>query len=268
MTLIQETVGGLLRDWRHRRRFSQLDLAGEAEVSARHLSFIESGRSSASREMLIRLAERLDMPLRERNRLLLAGGYAPVHQERSLDAPDMVVARAAVDAVLAGHDPFPALAIDRHWTLIAANGAVTSLLQGVAPELLAPPVNVLRLSLHPNGLAPRIENLAEWRHHLLERLRSQVAASSDPILSELHRELSALPARAGRTPARPPNAIAVPLELRDLETGKVLSLLSTTTVFGTATDVTLSELALECFYPADAATRTVLHERQRKEDPR
>ena len=258
MDTVQPTVGDLLRDWRQRRRFSQLDLAGEAEVSTRHLSFVESGRAQASREMLLRLADRLAMPLRMRNRLLAAGGYAPLHPERGLDAPDMAAARAAVDAVLNGHAPYPALAVDRHWTLVAANAAVGPLLQGAAAWLLAPPVNVLRLSLHPDGLAPRIENLAEWRHHLLERLRAQAEAAGDPVLDALHAELSALPGRGGQARPRGAAPVAVPLELRVPGMDRPLSFLSTTTVFGTATDVTLSELALECFYPADEETRAVL----------
>jgi transcriptional regulator with XRE-family HTH domain len=261
----QDSVGDVLRAWRQRRRWSQLALAGEAEISARHLSFVESGRATASREMLLRLAERLDMPLRERNRLLLAGGYAPAFSNRPLAAPDMAAARATIDAVLSGHAPFPALAIDRHWTLIAANSAVAPLLVGVAPALLEPPVNVLRLSLRPEGLAPRIVNLGEWRHHVLERLRAQIGATGDPQLVALHAELSALPKGPTRhTVAGPPNPVAAALHLRDPSSGQILALLSTTTVFGTAVDVTLAELALECFYPADAATRAALqaqHER-------
>lgn len=252
------TMGDLLRDWRARRRLSQLELASEAEVSTRHLSFIESGRASPSRGMLLRLAEPLAIPLRERNRLLLAGGYAPLHGERALDQPDMAAAKAAVAAVLAGHEPFPALAVDRHWTLVAANEALTLLLAGVAPHLLAPPINVLRLSLAPDGLAPRIVNLAESRHHLLTRLRADIDRSGDAVLAGLHEELQALPFAAGRTPPSTVNAVAVPLVLCDRASGATLSFLSTTTVFGTATDVTLAELTLECFYPADDATRAAL----------
>lgn len=253
-----DSVGDLLRDWRARRRFSQLDLAGEADISTRHLSFVESGRSVPSREMLLRLAEPLAMPLRERNRLLLAGGYAPLHRERPLDQPDMAAARAAVEAVLAGHAPFPALAVDRHWNLVAANDAVTALLGGVDPALLVPPVNILRLNLSPGGLAPRIANLAEWRHHLLARLRDEASRSSDPVLVALHAELNALPIARSSSPPRPVSAVAVPLVLTDPTKGRTLSFLSTTTVFGTATDITLAELTLECFYPADDATRTAL----------
>ena len=255
---VPTTVGDLLRAWRARRRFSQLDLACEAEVSTRHLSFVETGRAQPSREMLLRLAERLDMPLRERNRLLLAGGYAPVHPEQPLGSPDLTAARLAVEAVLSGHEPFPALAVDRHWHLVAANAAVGRLLAGVAPRLLEPPVNVLRVSLDPQGLAPRILNLSEWRHHLLGRLRAQAETSDDAALAELHAELLALPGPASRTPPSPPSPVAVPLVIADPGTGATLRFLSTTTVFGTATDVTLAELTLECFYPADAATRSAV----------
>ena len=252
------TVGDLLRDWRSRRRLSQLDLAGEAEVSTRHLSFVESGRAAPSRELLLRLAEPLALPPRERNQLLLAGGYAPLHGERSLDAADMAAARSAVEAVLRGHAPFPALAVDRHWNLVLANDGAAALLAGVAPALLAPPMNVLRASLHPDGLAPHIVNLAEWRHHLLARLRDDADRSADPTLIALHEELRALPAPANARPPGPTARIAVPLIIRDPARGTVLSFLSTTTVFGSAIDVTLAELTLECFYPADDATRQAL----------
>lgn len=258
MATHSNSVGDVLRHWRQRRRFSQLDLAGEAEVSTRHLSFVESGRASPSREMLMRLAEPLQLPLRERNRLLLAGGYAPLYSERALDAPEMADALAAVEAVLAAHMPFPALAVDRHWTLIRANAALQHLLTGIAPHLLAPPVNVLRLSLAPDGLAPAILNLAEWRHHLLARLRAEADSSGDPVLLKLHKELKALPAPASQQPSSALSTVAVPLVLTHPATGETLSFFSTTTVFGTASDVTLAELTLECFYPADAATRAAV----------
>ncbi|WP_235829759.1 helix-turn-helix transcriptional regulator [Frigidibacter oleivorans] len=252
------TVGDLLRDWRGRRRLSQLDLALEADVSTRHLSFVESGRSAASREMLLRLAAPLSLPPRERDRLLLAGGYAPLHGERAIDEPDMAAAKSVVEAVLRGHAPFPALAVDRHWNLVLANEAATALLADVAAELLEPPVNVLRASLHPKGLARHIVNLAEWRHHVLARLRHDADRSLDPALDVLHAELKALPAPNGQSATGVAGCIAVPLTLRHPASGSVLSFISTTTVFGTATDVTLSELTLECFYPADEATRLAL----------
>lgn len=258
MTHHREHVGQVLKEWRARRRLSQLDLAVEAEISARHISFVESGRSSPSRDMLARLAEQLSMPARATNRLMLAAGYAPVHSEKSLDAPDMAAARQAVETVVQGHMPFPALAVDRHWNLVLANDAIKSLLAGVSEALLHPPLNALRLSLHPDGLSSRIVNLAEWRHHLLERLRRQVDETGDEALSRLHAELSAYPAPKALPQAAGPDPLAIPLQLRDPSSGTVLSFISTTTVFGTATDVTLSELVLECFYPADAATRTAL----------
>lgn len=243
--------GDLLRGWRQRRRLSQLDLAGDADISARHLSFVETGRSTPSREMVLRLAEQLDVPLRERNALLLAAGYAPMFQERPLHDPALSAARGAVQSVLTGHEPYPALAVDRHWTLLAANRALNPLLVGVDANLLTPPVNVLRLSLHPGGLAPRIGNLGEWRHHLLTRLGGQIARSGDAELERLRRELVAYPAPDSPREVAPA-PIFVPLRL-ETERGP-LTLLSTTTVFGTPLDVTLSELAVEAFFPADTAT--------------
>ena len=255
---LQAGAGDMLREWRQRRRLSQLELAGEAEISTRHLSFVENGRSVPSRGMLMRLAERLDMPLRARNQMLHAAGFAALYSERALDAPEMSVARRTVDAVLNAHAPFPALAVDRHWTLVASNAAVAPLLAGVSPALLQGPVNVLRLSLHPDGLAPRIDNLAEWRAHLLARLQQQIDRSGDAQLVALHAELAAYPTRAADTPSHDFGGIAVPLRLRVPGEAAPLSLISTTTVFGTPVDVTLSELALECFYPADEGTREAL----------
>jgi transcriptional regulator with XRE-family HTH domain len=252
------SFGDLLREWRQRRRVSQLELALDADVSSRHLSFVETGRSQPSREMVLRLAEQLEVPLRERNRLLVAAGYAPVFPERALSDPALQAARKAIDLVLAGHEPYPALAVDRHWTLIAANAAVTRLLAGIPADMMKPPVNVLRLSLHPNGLAPRIANLPEWRAHILARLRHQIDISADPILAELLTELSGYKAPARLTPVTDGHAgVVVPFRLRT-DAG-VLSFISTTTVFGTPVDITLAELALEAFFPADAATAEALH---------
>jgi transcriptional regulator with XRE-family HTH domain len=256
-----QTFGDHLRAWRQRRRKSQLDLALDAEISARHLSFVETGRAQPSREVVMRLSERLDVPLRDRNVLLVAAGYAPVFPERQFDDPRLGAVRAAVDLVLRGHEPFPALAIDRHWTLVAANAAVGRLLGGVDRALRQPPVNVLRLSLHPRGLAPRIANFAEWRAHLLQRLRREVEMTADPALAALLDEMRDYPVRgAARDAARPPPAdrdgIAVPLTL--MTDAGALNLISTTTVFGTAVDVTLAELAVEAFFPADDATGTIL----------
>ena len=250
-------MGDLLRDWRQRRRLSQLDLSNEAGVSARHLSFLETGRAQPSREMVLHLAEQLEIPLRERNDLLLAAGYAPAYGRRRLDHPDMAAVRAAVDLVLAAYEPYPALAVDRGWHLVAGNRSVALLTDGVAPDLLEPPVNVLRLGLHPRGLAPRILNLPQWRTHLLTRLAREAHLTADPALAALHRELAALPGGRDRTP---PDGIAVPLRLRH-EDGP-LSFLSTVTTFGTAVDLTAAELSIEAFLPADAHTAAVLRDQE------
>jgi transcriptional regulator with XRE-family HTH domain len=256
MQAVQAGFGEQLRSWRRLRRMSQLDLALEAEVSSRHLSFVETGRSRPSREMVLRLAETLDVPLRSRNALLTAAGLAPQYAERDLDDPALAPARRAIDLILKGHEPFPALAVDRRWHLVAANGAIGQWLEGVAPALLAPPVNVLRLSLHPDGLAPRIVNLAEWKAHLVRRLREQHAASGDAELLALAAELEAYPApEAGET--REFGNVLVPLVL-DAGGGRRLSLLSTTTMFGTPVEVTLSEIAIEAFFPADEETAAAL----------
>jgi transcriptional regulator with XRE-family HTH domain len=259
---ITRPIGDLLREWRERRRLSQLALALEAEVSTRHLSFLETGRARPSREMVLRLTERLEVPLRERNTMLLAAGFAPAYPKRDLDDPALGVARAAIERVLAGHEPFPALAVDRYWTLVAANCVVPALLTGVASELLQLPINVLRLSLHPDGLAAQIANLPEWRAHLLARLSRQVELTADGRLSDLLQELGGYDAdremRGASESVSDYNqaSVAVPLCLHT-EHG-TLSLISTTMVFGTPIDVTLSELAIEAFFPADAATADLL----------
>jgi transcriptional regulator with XRE-family HTH domain len=255
-----QSVGILLRNWRRRRHLSQLDLACDADISARHLSFLETGRSQPSREMLLHLAEQLEIPLRERNMLLVAAGYAPVFQERSLEDPALKAARKIIDLVLAGHEPYPALAIDRHWTLVASNRTVPLLIAGVDASLLRPPVNVLRLSLHPAGLAPRIANLPEWRSHLLTRLRRQVDVSADSRLAELLSELSGYPVTGEKKydPRTSQEYAGVAVPFQFVTDGGVLSFLSTTTIFGTPLDITLSELALESFFPANAATADAL----------
>jgi len=240
---------------------SQLDFALDAEISQKHLSFIETGRSLPSRDMVVRLAEVLDVPFRDRNAMLVAAGYAPVYPARDLDDRSLAPARAAIELLLAGHEPFPALAIDRHWTMLSANGPALAFLALVSePALLAPPLNVLRLTLHPGGLAPVIANLGEWRHHLLERLRRQIRATADPGLVALLSELEAYPvAAASPSPIREDAGIGdvfVPLRLHT--TGGLLSFFSTTTVFGTPVDITLSEIAIESFFPADQATRDAL----------
>ena len=251
------TVGPLLREWRQRRRLSQLHLALEAGVSSRHLSFVETGRSRPSAAMVVHLAEVLEVPLRDRNTLLLAAGHAPLYGQRALEEPEMGPVRDAIDQVLAAHEPYPALVVDRHWGMVAANRAVGLLIGGVAPELLEPPVNVLRLSLHPDGLAPRIANLTAWRAHLLDRLERQAAGSGDPALHALLEELRSFPeGDDGSAPDLVAGDIAVPLRLRAGD--DVLSFISTVTTFGTAMDVTVAELSIEAFYPADRRTAEVL----------
>lgn len=254
-----QPVGDLIRTWRQRRRLSQLDLACEAEISTRHLSFLETGRAKPSRDMVLHLAERLDVPLRERNLLLVAAGFAPVFRERDFKDATSDPARRAVDLILKGHEPYPALAVDRHWNLVAANEAVQRLMVVSDPALLTPPINVLRISLHPGGIAPRIANLAEWRAHILERLRRQIELTADPVLGALMEELrgySAPRLATGAVPKFDLGDIVVPFRL--ITDAGMLSFFSTTTVFGTPLDITLSELALETFYPADSETQAAL----------
>jgi transcriptional regulator with XRE-family HTH domain len=257
-----QDVGHHIREWRQRRRMTQLDLALHAEISTRHLSFLETGKAQPSRGMVLHLCERLGVPLRERNTLLIAAGYAPTFVRRRLDDPALKPARAAVEQVLHGHEPYPALAIDGHWTMVSANRAVARLLAGLPASLLKPPLNVLRLSLHPEGLAPRIANLAEWRAHLLNRLRQQIELSADTALESLMKELRGYPAPISlvRMPstANAFGGLIVPLRL-STDAG-TLSFFSTTTVFGTPVDVTLSELAIESFFPADDATARTLQQ--------
>jgi len=253
MTSAQRTVGDVLREWRKRRHYSQLDLAGEAGVSARHLSFLETGRANPSRDLLLRLADGLGVPLRERNALLVAGGFAPVYPERPLADPALAPVRRAVDLVLKGHEPHPALAVDRAWTLVAANRAAGLLLEGVSPALLEPPVNVLRLVFHPDGAVHRVANREVLLPILIERLGHEIEVTGDARLEALREELLAYPVMrqiGRRPPARA--GIVVPFQLRS-DAG-VLSFISTTTVFGTANDVTVDELAIESFFPADAFT--------------
>jgi transcriptional regulator with XRE-family HTH domain len=245
--------GDHLREWRQRRHLSQLDLAGDAEISARHLSFVETGRAAPSRDMVLRLAERLDVPLRERNVLLVAAGFAPAFPNRSLDDPALAAARQAMETVLKAHEPYPALAVDRHWNLVSANAMIAPFLATVAPSLLTPPINVMRLSFHPQGLAPLTVNLAEWCGHLLERLHRQCEATADPVLVALYEELKTYPIPARKAPHTVgADSLAVPFQMRIGD--DVLSFISTTMVFGTPLDVTLSELALETFFPADDMT--------------
>jgi transcriptional regulator with XRE-family HTH domain len=244
-------VGEHLREWRQRRHLSQLDLAVDADISARHLSFVETGRAAPSRDMVLKLAERLNVPLRERNVLLVAAGFAPAFPQRALDDPALRAAREAINLVLKAHEPNPALAYDRHWNLVSANRMVAPLLEGIPQRLLGQPFNILRLAFHPDALASRTVNLAEWCGHLLERLHRQCEATADPELIKLYQDLKSypIPARSGPLP---PDSVAIPFKLR--HDGEVLSFFSTTMVFGTPVDITLSELALETFFPADDLT--------------
>jgi transcriptional regulator with XRE-family HTH domain len=262
-------VGELLREWRERRRLSQLDLAIQADISARHLSFVETGRSRPTASMIVRLAEQLGVPLRERNTLLLAGGYAPAYPEHGLDAPQLANVRAALRQVLAGHDPYPAVVIDRWWDMVDANSGVALLTSGCAADLLKPPVNVLRLSLHPEGMAPRIVNLAQWRSHLLTQLRHRARALADQRLADLHAELAGYPAdgdSADVSHSGPGDGVVLPLRYRLGE--HELALFSISAAVGTATDVTVEELAIEAFYPADDASARVLRDAGQSAGPR
>jgi transcriptional regulator with XRE-family HTH domain len=264
MPTTSRPFGDHLREWRTRRRMSQLDFSLEAEISQKHLSFIESGRSTPSRDMVIHLAERLDIPLRERNTMLLAAGYAPMYLARSIDDPSLKPALEAIHLILKSHAPFPSIALDRHWNLIAHNEAAGMFLGDITdPELLKPPVNILRLSLHPGGLAPRVHGLAAWRQHVFERLRHQIALTADPVLMQLLTELLAYPCPKEKEQATPmlvdPSEVFVKFTV-DLSLGR-LSFFSTITVFGTPIDVTLSEIALETFFPADEETRRLIQTR-------
>ncbi|ORW30786.1 XRE family transcriptional regulator [Mycobacterium paraense] len=257
-------VGALLREWRERRRVSQLDLSLAVGVSARHLSFIETGRSRPSPEMVLALAEGLEVPLRERNTLLLAAGFAPRYQSRSLEDAALSPARDAVQRLLDAHDPYPGIVIDRCWNIVGANAAASALTAGLPDDLLGPPANVYRLSLHPDGLAGRTLNFPEWAGYLLHQLRRTIALTGDPGLQALDEEVRGYPGVAGaaRTWRSPADAssLLVPFEL-DAGGGKRVSMFTTLTTFGTPLDVTLAELAVELFYPADAESASLLRGR-------
>ncbi|GAB3482328.1 helix-turn-helix transcriptional regulator [Amycolatopsis cihanbeyliensis] len=248
----------MVREWRDRRRISQLDLSIAAEISTRHLSFVETGRARPSREMVLRLGEYLEIPLRERNQLLLAAGYAPVYTESDLAAPELAAVRRAVRQLLAGHEPYPAVVLDRRWNLMDGNDSVALFLDVISPELAAPPVNVLRLTLHPAGMAPHVVNLGEWRAHLLGRLRREVRATGDPYLADLLQELRGYPCAqpVPEVEVPGPGDILVPLRFR--HGTDELAFFSTVATFGTPLDVTLAELSIESFFPADAATAALL----------
>ncbi len=254
-------IGELLRAWRQRRSLSQLELALEADVSSRHVSFLETGRARPSREMVLRLADHLEIPLRDRNGLLLAAGYAPQYVERSLEEPAMAPIHQALDRFLRAHEPYPAVILDRHYNLVSGNDAVAVLTEGISPELTEPPVNALRATLHPQGMAPRILNLPEWSAHLLQRLRRQAAITGDPELEQLYDELSSYPNVSLEAPhdERTGNEIVLPLRMRDGE--RELAFFSTVSTFGTAVEITLAELMIEAFYPANATTATYLLQR-------
>ena len=251
-------AGDLIREWRQRRRLSQLDLAIAANVSSRHLSFVETGRSRPTSEMILHLAEHLDVPLRDRNALLLAGGFAPAYPERGLAEPELHAVKNALKRVLDGHEPYPAAVVNRWWELVDANAGIALFTGDVRPEMLEPPVNVLRLSLHPDGMAPRIANLPEWRAHLLARLHRQAEATGDPRLFSLYSELEAYPGGQGDQGAQPPLPTDVVVPLRYRTAQAELSFLSITAVIGTPMDVTVEELAIESFYPADPQTAKAL----------
>ncbi len=252
-------VGPLLRAWRERRRVSQLDLALRAESSARHISFVENGRSRPSEEMVLRLAEHLEVPVRERNALLLAAGYAPRYPETPLEDPSLEALREGVERLIRGYEPYPALVVDGLYSVVAANRGIAMLLDGVDEELLAPPLNAMRLTLHPKGLAPRIRNLREWRGHLLHQMERQIALQRSPELRALYEEVSAYPLAEGvggpsRT-SEPAGAVphfALPLLIE--HEGHTLSFVSSISTFNTPLDVTVAELAIETFLPADPAT--------------
>jgi transcriptional regulator with XRE-family HTH domain len=255
------TIGELLRGWRERRRLSQLELALQAEVSTRHLSFVETGRARPSREMVVHLAQQLEVPLRERNTLLLAAGYAPVYTAASLDSPQLSAVRSAVRDVLTAHEPNPAVVLDRHWNVVDANAGLALFTASVADFLLRPPINLLRLSLHPMGAAPHIVNLSQWRAHLLERLRRQIARTADPTLTGLLDEVLAPPYASPQAEVDVPGPGDVVLPLRFRHADQELRFFSTVAVFGTPLDIIVEELAIELFFPSDAQTTAYLRQR-------
>ncbi|WP_062997508.1 helix-turn-helix domain-containing protein [Nocardia mikamii] len=259
------TIGELLREWRHRSRLSQLDLAIQAEVSPRHISFVETGRTIPSSAMVLHLAEQLRVPLRERNRLLVAAGHAPVFREHPLHDPDLARVRETVQQVLLGHEPYPALAVDRRWNLLAANSAVDVFLQGADPALLKPPINMMRVGLHPDGLAPRLRNLEHVRGYLLPRLAHQAARTGDPHLHALYEELAEF--GPAPEPPPPPDPTEIALHIRLAHHGAELCLVNTVTTFGAAFDITLDEIAIEAYFPADLATRGFFRTSGTSDDP-
>ena len=268
----QPSIGPLLRGWRERRRLSQLELALDAGISTRHLSFVETGRSRPGREMLLRVLEQLEVPFRERNRLLLASGHAPAFPERSLDDPELLPVRAAVDQILTRHEPYPAVVVDRAWNLVAANSAMRALTEAVVidPALLEPPVNIMRVGLHPRGLAPLIVNLGQWHAHFCQRLEQQLAVTGDPDLAALLEEVAGYPIPGDEPdPAPDPEAREMlgPVRFRAPGGGE-LSFFGMFATFDTPFEVTTSELAMELLFPADQATAEALAGRVRTEEAR
>ncbi len=285
-TLSPDTgVGPLLRGWRELRRISQLDLALRADSSARHISFVETGRSRPSEEMILRLADHLDIPVRERNALLVIAGYAPRYPQTPLDDPAMASVREGLDRLLAGYEPYPALVVDGRYDVVAANRGIALLMEGIAEELLVPPLNAMRITLHPAGLAPRILNLPEWRADLLAQMERQIALVRSPELRTLYEEVAAYPVESrgaeagggtgggtgardggggdeteagGRGRERTPS-FALPLVIE--HGGRVLSFIASIATFNTPMDVTVAELAVETFLPADRETAAYLRER-------
>jgi transcriptional regulator with XRE-family HTH domain len=268
----QPSIGPVLREWRERRRLSQLELALDAGISTRHLSFVETGRSRPGREMLVRILEQLEVPFREQNRLLLASGHAPAFPERSLEDPELLPVRAALDQILTGHEPYPAVVVDRAWNLVAANPAMRGLTEEVAidPALLEPPINIMRLGFHPRGLAPLIVNLGQWRAHFCQRLERQLAVTGDPDLAALLEEIAGYPISGDEPdPAPDPEAREMlgPVRFRAPGGGE-LSFFGMFATFDTPFEVTTSELAMELLFPADQATAEALADRVRtKEAP-
>jgi transcriptional regulator with XRE-family HTH domain len=261
--ITESTEGGFasaLREWRTRRRVSQLELAVRAGTTQRHVSFIESGRSIPGRAMIIRLAESLEVPIRERNGLLLAAGFAPAYQQTRLDDPRLEPVRTALERILEGHLPYPAVIVDRCGDLVSANAGFHVLTDGVAPELLVPPVSVPRVLLHPRGLAPRIVNLDEWAWHVVDRLHAETVRNPNDRLQRLVAELIELAPDRPRQSTPDYLGFAIPLRLRvgDGDNEGELRLITTLTHFGTAVDVTVAELRLEAFLPADEATAAIL----------
>jgi transcriptional regulator with XRE-family HTH domain len=256
----QPRVGPLLREWRKRRRRSQLEVALDAGISARHLSFVETGRSKPGRDVVLLLAEQLEVPVRERNLLLLAAGHAPAFPERSLDDPELAPVREALEMILTGHEPYPAVVFDRAYNLVTANSATALLVEGVDPALLEPPVNLLRVGLHPRGMAPRIVNIGEVLAYFRGRIERHLASTGDDELAALIEEVSGYPAPAPEHgPASDPAAgeILGPVRLRAPGGGE-WAFFGMFATFDTPFEVTTSELAMELLFPADPATAAAL----------